>query len=135
MADSVNRRHVIQLAAASAVAGLVPCVDPYPAPATPSSRAMEDPSPLPVGRWCVEFTNEVIQLCEIRSGGEAFVRQPHRKAGGTAAIKDGKVVIDYQDDRIERWGAVGRRMVVEHWCPSTSYPSGSPVLGIAERLR
>jgi hypothetical protein len=34
-----------------------------------------------------------------------------------------------------RWTAVGKRMVVKHWYPSSSYPCGKPVFGIAERER
>jgi hypothetical protein len=41
-------------------------------------------------------------------------------------------VIVCDDDRVERWTAVGQRMVVEHWFPAAQFPSGTPVLGIAE---
>ncbi len=54
---------------------------------------------------------------------------------GKAEVKDGSVVIVYQDDRVERWTPVGKRMVVEHWYPGAQFPSGTPVLGIAEVVR
>ena len=50
-------------------------------------------------------------------------------------IKDGSVVIVYQDDRIERWTPVGKRMIVEHWYPGARFPAGGPVLGIADGAR
>jgi hypothetical protein len=89
---------------------------------------------LPVGRWSVEFTNGVKQTCEVRKDGTASVAEPLRSSKGKAEIKDGSVVIVYEDDRVERWTPVARRMVVEHWYPGTRFPAGTPVLGIAERL-
>jgi hypothetical protein len=88
---------------------------------------------LPVGRWSVEFANGVKETCEISKDGMAFVAEPLRKSKGKAEVKDGSVVIVFEDDRVERWTPVGRRMVVEHWHPGAPYPSGTPVLGIAER--
>jgi hypothetical protein len=61
--------------------------------------------------------------------------EPLRTAAGKAEAKDGSVVIVYQDDRVERWTPVGKRMVVEHWYPGSRFPSGTPVLGIAEVAR
>jgi hypothetical protein len=52
-----------------------------------------------------------------------------REAAGHA--KD--AVITFNDDRVERWTAVGDRFVVEHWFPASRVPVVAPVLGIAER--
>ena len=43
------------------------------------------------------------------------------------------MVIRFADDRLERWTIVGKRIVVEHWCPAAAYPGEARVLGIAER--
>ncbi len=88
---------------------------------------------LSLGHWCVEFSNGVVQSCEIGKDGSARVEEPHRTSGGKASVQDGAVVIQYDDDRTERWTAVGQRWIVEHWFPSASYPAGPRVLGIAER--
>lgn len=133
MVDPLNRRQAIRFAAVAVTGGLAPCLYLRSAPAKPPS--VDDiPSPLPVGRWCVEFTNEVIEVCEFRKDGTVTVSQPKRRAEGRVSVKGGRLVIEYQDERVERWSPVGRRMVVEHWFPSGNYGSGSPVLGIAEHL-
>lgn len=90
---------------------------------------------LPVGRWNVEFANGVKEGCEVRKDGTASVEEPLRTAAGKVEIKNGSVVIVYQDDRVERWTPVGKRMVVEHWFPGAQFPCGRPVLGIADMVR
>jgi hypothetical protein len=87
------------------------------------------------GKWNVEFTNGVKEVCQIRTDRTASVAEPLRTSRGAVEVKDGSVVIVYQDDRVERWTPVGRRMVVEHWHPGAPFPSGTPVLGIAEGVR
>ena len=98
-----------------------------PAPPPPGAE-----SGLPVGRWKVAFANGVSQVCEVRKDGTACVVEPLRTAGGKAARKGSSVVIVYDDDRIERWTPVGKRLVVEHWFPASQLPTATPVLGIAE---
>ena len=87
------------------------------------------------GKWHVEFTNGVKEVCQIRKDRTASVAEPLRTSNGKVEVKDGSVVIVYQDDRVERWTPVGKRMVVEHWYPSARFPSGTPVLGIADGAR
>jgi hypothetical protein len=87
------------------------------------------------GKWNVEFTNGVKEVCEVRQDRTASVAEPLRASNGKVEVKDGSVVIAYQDDRVERWTPVGKRMVVEHWYPGAQFPSGAPVLGIAEVAR
>ena len=84
------------------------------------------------GKWNVEFTNGVKEVCQIRTDRTASIAEPLRTSRGKVEIKDGAVAIVYQDDRVERWTPVGNRMVVEHWHPGAPFPSGRPVLGIAE---
>jgi hypothetical protein len=92
-----------------------------------------EPAGLPVGHWAVAFTNGVVERCEIRRDGTATVVEPRRTAEGKAVVRGGSVVLTYRDDRVERWTAVGRRMVVEHWFPGARFPCAAPILGIAER--
>jgi hypothetical protein len=96
---------------------------------TPAQPAMG----LPVGKWNVEFANGVSQTCEIRLDGTASVLEPRRTSGGKATVKGSSVVIAFEDDRVERWTPVGKRLVVEHWFPGSQVSTSSPVLGIAER--
>jgi hypothetical protein len=90
---------------------------------------------LPAGEWSVEFANGVVETCEIRKDGTATESEPQRKSDGKAVDKDGAILIVFDDDRTERWTPVGKRMVVEHWYPSSKYPCGAPVRGIADRER
>ncbi|HUE70046.1 MAG TPA: ankyrin repeat domain-containing protein [Pirellulaceae bacterium] len=96
-------------------------------------QEVQKPENLPVGRWKIEFANGVVETCIIRREGTATVAEPKRSSAGWAVMKDGALVITFDDDRLERWTPVGRRMVVEHWYPAERFPSASPVLGIADR--
>src|SRR5262249_32775820 len=71
-------------------------------------------------------------VCEIGPDGVASVAEPRRSSGGKITARDGAAVVAYDDDRVERWTPVGRKAVVEHWYPASAFPSGAPVLGIAE---
>jgi hypothetical protein len=104
-------------------------------PALPAKGPPPREAVLPVGEWSIEFANGVIETCEIRKDGTASESEPNRKSDGKAVAKDGAIVIAFDDDRTERWTAVGKRMVVEHWFPSAKFPCGTPVLGIADRER
>jgi hypothetical protein len=91
------------------------------------------PEGLPVGKWRVEFANGVVETCEINRDGTTSVVEPRRTAAGKVTARDGVFVIACEDDRLERWTPVGKRMVVEHWYPGSQVPVVTPVLGIAER--
>jgi formylglycine-generating enzyme required for sulfatase activity len=89
---------------------------------------------LPVGKWKVEFTNGVTEVCDIFDfgGGHVTVDEPRRRSCGTVVVKHGSSVMTFHDDRVERWTSVGKRFVVEHWFPGSGFPAATPVLGIAE---
>lgn len=86
------------------------------------------------GNWSVQFANGVYQWCVIRNDRTASVMETHRTAAGRAETVAGALVVRYDDDRVERWTAVDRRAVVEHWFPGSTYPQGKPVLGIAKAM-
>ncbi|MSR60654.1 MAG: hypothetical protein EXS05_23945 [Planctomycetaceae bacterium] len=90
---------------------------------------------LPVGKWNVEFTNGVTEVCDVFNfdgGGHATVDEPQRTSRGTVVVNGGSVVMTFNDDRVERWIPVGKRFVVEHWFPGSRFPTATPILGIAE---
>ncbi|WP_040891089.1 hypothetical protein [Zavarzinella formosa] len=107
---------------------------PCPAEPMPEARG-KNPAPAnpTVGLWSAVFENGVKETCEIRPDGTATESEPLRASKGKVERKDGAVVITFADDRVERWTAVGNRMVVEHWFPAAQYPAGPRVLGIADR--
>ena len=88
-----------------------------------------------VGRWMVTFQNRVLESCEVRDNGTAAESEPLRSAEGQLSQQGGSIVIRFADDRVERWTPVGRRMVVEHWCPAAAYPAEERVVGIADRVQ
>jgi hypothetical protein len=90
---------------------------------------------LPIGRWNVEFTNGVTEKCVVCKEGIATVVEPRRTSGGKAAVDANSAVITFDDDRVERWTRVAERFVVQHWYPGSRFPNGTPVLGIAERVK
>jgi hypothetical protein len=125
----LSKRVLFVVSAALALVVNTAAVQPMvPAPAAP-------PTGLPVGLWSIRFANGVTEACLIRQDGTASVLEEKRKADGKAEVRDGAVVITFEDDRVERWTAVGRDMVVEHWHPSARFPAGSPVLGIGKCSR
>ena len=99
---------------------------PLFAPADPPAPAG------PAGKWKVRFANGVVETCAFDQG-VATEAEPLRQSTGTAMAQDGSFVIAFADDRTERWTAVGKRWVVEHWATSAAYPAGRPVVGIATR--
>ena len=87
-----------------------------------------------VGDWTIEFTNGVVERCQVGRDDTAALTEPLRTAGGRAERKpDGVVVIAFDDDRTERWTPNGDGFAVEHWCPSAAYPTATPVRGTASR--
>jgi hypothetical protein len=88
---------------------------------------------LPQGKWQVDFANGVIESCEFRADHSVAVAEPQRTSAGRMEIDNGNVIIVFDDDRLERWTAVGKSYVVEHWFPSSRLPKAAPVVGIAER--
>lgn len=99
---------------------------PPPPPAQNAERSF-------AGSWTVRFANGVVESCTIKDDDTVSVSEPKRSATGKAETKDGVMTIQFKDDRVERWTAIGKRMVVEHWFPAAMYPDGPRVLGIAER--
>ena len=91
-----------------------------------------DPTPLPAGKWSVEFSNGVVEKVEIKKDGAATVAEPARTSDGKVTATPGGFVFVCEDGRVERWTPVGRRMVVEHWASADQFPAGVPVKGIAE---
>ena len=103
---------------------------------SPAAPQLRTPDPgLPIGKWRVEFTNGVIERCEIRTDGTASVVEPLRSSPGKWKIKDGSVLIVSDDDRLERWTLVEGQWVVEHWCPVAAYPDRAAERGTAKRER
>jgi hypothetical protein len=117
------------LATTVLVIPLIAAADP---PTPPQAKGL--PQQL-VGRWTVSFANGVIEICEVKADRTAYEREPNRASDGKVELVDGAMVITFADDRVERWTAVDKRMVVEHWCPAQSYPTGKSVMGIADQMR
>jgi hypothetical protein len=90
-----------------------------------------DPA-IPAGKWTIEFANGVIEKIEIKKDATATVTEPARTSEGQVTAILGTYLFVYEDNRVERWTRVGKRMVVEHWASAEQYPNGTPVRGIAD---
>jgi len=63
---------------------------------------------LPVGKWSVEFANEVTQVCEMRKDGMAsVVERALPKYYGKVTRKDGSLLIEHSGDLTQRFTPVG----------------------------
>jgi hypothetical protein len=108
---------------------------PPPAPNQGGGPVPRPAAGLPVGLWKVKFANGVTEACAIRQDGTASVVEPRRTSDGKSTAQGGSAVLTFEDDRVERWTPVGKQLVVEHWFPGSRFPAGTPVLGIATRLK
>jgi RNA polymerase sigma factor (sigma-70 family) len=86
-----------------------------------------------VGTWAVKFENGVNEWCRVNKDRTAKVAEPQRRSPGKVEVRDGAVLVVYDDDRLERWTPAGDGAAVEHWFPASNYPKRKPVKGIAER--
>ena len=85
------------------------------------------------GTWWTRFDNGVSQRM-VLAGNTCRGGNNHGwSSKGKLDHDDGRIIITYEDDRLERWTPIGHRMVVEHWHPASAYPDTKPVVGIAER--
>jgi hypothetical protein len=128
----MNRLFPVLLTAIVIAASVSLADSPGSRPRSAAPNNSPDPR-LPVGLWSIEFSNGVVESCDVTRRGAAVVSEPARKASGHATPTVGAVLITFEDDRIERWTPVGERYVVEHWFPGSQFPPAAPVLGIAER--
>lgn len=88
---------------------------------------------LPVGIFDVAFTNGVSQKCEFLDDASVKVTQNKRTAIGKIEVTDGKIMVRYEDDRLEQWSDLGGAYFVNHWHPASAYPKTSAKTGTAEK--
>src|SRR4051812_28130631 len=100
-------RKLLLAACAALALALSSAADP------PKSPAPDPSEGLPTGKWTVEVANGVVETCEVKKEGTASVVEPRRTAAAKVTVKGGAFVIACEDDRLERWTPVGKRMVVE----------------------
>ena len=108
------------------VATLVAFLSPIPAKDQPKVQ-------LPVGEYQVTFLNGVYQKCEIQKDGKVKLSQANRSATGKVEVEDGKIIVRYDDDRMELWSEMNGAYHVRHWHPVSSYPKQGSTLGTAEK--
>jgi len=88
---------------------------------------------IPVGEFQVTFMNEVIENCEFAEDATVKVTQGNRASVGRAEVNDGKILVRYEDDRIEQWSLIDGAYFVNHWHPISSWPDKGRVMGLAEK--
>jgi hypothetical protein len=83
----------------------------------------------------VEFANGVVQASENKLDGPSWVTEPGRTSPGKWNVEDRRIIVRFDDDRLERWTKNDDRWQVEHWCPIAAYPNDPPVVGHAKLTR
>lgn len=90
---------------------------------------------VPTGKWQMVNAQGVRGSYEFRANGTVLWTEKLRRATGKCTVKDGSILIVYEDDRTERLTPSGPRMIVEHWYPSSRHPAGYPVFAYAEKAK
>lgn len=90
---------------------------------------------LPTGKWQFVNAQGPFGTYEFRANGTVLWTEKARRAIGKCTVKDGSILIVYEDDRTERLTPCGPRLLVEHWSPSSSYPAGYPGFAYAEKAK
>ncbi len=88
---------------------------------------------VPVGEFKVTFMNGVVEHCTFAEDASVQLTQKNRSATAHTEINEDKLLIRYDDDRIEQWQDVGGAYFVNHWHPIPSWPDKQPQVGLAEK--
>lgn len=75
--------------------------------------------------------NEVIENCEFAEDVTVKVTQGNRAPVGRAEVNNGKILVRYEDDRIEQWSLIDGAYFVNHRHPISSWPDKDRVMGLA----
>lgn len=108
----------------------------YPTPPSTvpiGTRQWPQETPTWGGIWWTRFSNGVNQRNTMRQADCRGGNDHGWSSQGNLDHDAGRIIVTYDDDRLERWTPVGHRMVVEHWHPASAYPDAKPIVGIAER--
>jgi len=90
----------------------------------------------PLGKWQMILGTDVVGTYDFRPDGTVFWKQKARQAIAKVTLRDGVILIVYPDDRTERMTPSGSRLIIEHWFPSSLYPSKFPsTFAYAERMK
>lgn len=102
---------------------------------TSLAQAKEPKLPsIPTGIFEVRFTNGVVQKCEFPDNQSVRVSQKNRNSTGSVEASDGKIIIRYEDDRLEHWYPVDQAWLIYHWHPASELEKTQPVTGLAEKV-
>lgn len=89
---------------------------------------------LPIGEFNVTFMNGVVENCVFTGDASVKVTQSNRTSTGRAEVSEDKILITYEDDRIEQWSFHDGAYFVNHWHPISARSEGKPSqMGLAEK--
>ena len=88
---------------------------------------------IPVGSFQVSFMNGVVETCEFAEDATVKITQNNRASVGRAEVSDGKIIVRYDDNRIEQWSLIDGAYFVNHWHPVSSWPDQRSEMGLAEK--
>ena len=88
------------------------------------------------GEWQVFYCSNARRTYVIKADGSVDWTAPGSGRRGRLRNVNGDTVIEFGDDRLERWTYGGGRIWIEHYNPKGQYPKGPPTLiGVAARGR
>lgn len=86
------------------------------------------------GTWTVRYKygeRQIVRVYTIDPEGMVFFHEEDRRA--KLSTRDGHVLLDFKDGKLERLQMIDSALWVEHFNPATSYPDAAPLIGIAKR--
>jgi len=83
------------------------------------------------GAWTIKYTNGATRIYLIDSFGN--VAFPAEKLHGRLASKDGDILLDFGDGKLERLELAGSSLRIEHYEPAKMYPSDFQLFAVGTR--
>lgn len=101
---------------------------------SPGSAKEKAKIQLPIGEFKVTFMNGIAETCLFAEDSTVKVTQSNRTSTGRAEVDGDKILVTYNDNRIEQWSFHDGAYFVNHWHPISARSEGKPSeMGLAEQ--
>ncbi|MEQ8785367.1 MAG: hypothetical protein RIC55_03675 [Pirellulaceae bacterium] len=85
-----------------------------------------------LGKWAIKYTNGISRHYAIAEDGVVYFSEETSESRLT--FREGDLVVDFGDGKLERLELRGEQLWVEHYLPPSSYPSSFMLYGIGNRM-
>jgi hypothetical protein len=86
------------------------------------------------GIWSVQYANNMRRVYSIASAGKVVGVNQTDFLEGSLSEKDGHVLLDFGDDKLERLKISNGRLFVEHFNPARNYPATLNTEAVGDRV-